>query len=100
VHLAARGEDRARSQKGDAGGHRFDQAQGVHPERILVAKGNLGKLLADDDEQAGGDRDQHMRAQPGGFAHPFALEPDQAAQHQRRHQPRGRNKGRHGGKGA
>jgi len=75
---------------------RSDEAQGIDAQRLLCPEGQGGQLLAYEDEQAGGHRDQHMRPQTRRLALDLALGADHRAKHKRRDKPRRRDDRGHG----
>jgi hypothetical protein len=66
-------QDGARADEADAGGDALDHSRHVaRPGTYLDRDQHKGRRR---------QRDRHMRAQAGGFAHPFTLNPNQAAEH-------------------
>lgn len=79
---------------------RLDQAQRIDPQLGPLGRQEPGQLWRQKRRQAGGKRDQHVGPEPGGLGTGRAVEPDQAAQKGRGHQPRQQRSGGHRPHGA
>ena len=77
---AAGQDDHSRGEKGNASGHRLDEAHGVHADRLAVVVVERDEMQGDERIGGGGEAYQHVGAEAGGVVAGLALVSDQRAE--------------------